>query len=221
MNTVIRMLISGSIGMAATGLIVFASAGTFDYWRGWAFLAVLVLSGWVSSIYFLRHNPAVLLRRLPTAEERPRQKAIAIGVLLLWAAMIVVSALDHRFTWSVVATEVSLAGDVLVALGLAAIGLVLVQNNHAAVTVRVEANQQLVSTGLYGLVRHPMYTCNVLLLVGIPLALGSFWGLIFLIPGVLLFALRIQDEEKVLEVELDGYSDYVQKVRYRMLPGIW
>ncbi|WP_273734367.1 methyltransferase family protein [Mycolicibacterium septicum] len=221
MNTVIRMLISGSIGMAMTGLVIFASAGTFDYWRGWVFLSVLVVSGWASAIYFLRKNPAVLLRRLPTAEERPQQKAIAIGVLSLWAAMIVVSALDHRFTWSVVATEVSLAGDVLVALGLAAIGLVLMQNNHAAVTVRVEANQQLVSTGLYGLVRHPMYTCNALLLVGIPLALGSFWGLIFLIPGVLLFALRIQDEEKVLEVELDGYRDYMQKVRYRMLPGIW
>lgn len=221
MNTVIRMLISGSVGMAVTGLIIFASAGTFDYWRGWAFLAVLVLSGWVSSIYFLRNNPAVLLRRLPTAEERPQQKAIAVGVLLLWTAMIVVSALDHRFKWSVVATEVSLAGDVLVALGLAAIGLVLVQNNHAAVTVRVEENQQLVSTGLYGLVRHPMYTCNALLLVGIPLALGSFWGLIFLIPGIVLFALRIRDEEKVLVVELNGYPDYMQKVRYRMLPGIW
>jgi len=169
----------------------------------------------------MRKHPAVLLRRLPTGEERPQTKAIAIGVLSLWAAMIVVSALDHRFKWSVVATEVSLAGDVLVALGLAAIGLVLMQNNHAAVTVRVEANQHLVSTGLYGLVRHPMYTCNALLLVGIPLALGSFWGLIFLIPGVLLFALRIQDEEKVLEMELDGYRDYVQKVRYRMLPGIW
>ncbi|MGA5537177.1 methyltransferase family protein [Mycolicibacterium nivoides] len=221
MNTVVRMLISGSIGMAVTGLVIFASAGTFDYWRGWVFLAVLVVSGWVSAIYFLRKNPAVLLRRLPTAEERPQQKAIAIGVLSLWAAMIVVSALDHRFKWSVVATEVSLAGDVLVALGLAAIGLVLMQNNHAAVTVRVEENQHLVSTGLYGLVRHPMYTCNALLLVGIPLALGSFWGLIFLIPGVLLFALRIQDEERVLEVELDGYRDYMQKVRYRLLPGIW
>lgn len=221
MKTFIRMLISGTLGMAATALVIFASAGTFDYWRGWAFLGVLVVSGWMSAIYFLRNNPAVLLRRLPTAEERPQQKAIAIGVLSLWAAMIVVSALDHRFKWSVVTTEVSLAGDVLVALGLAAIGLVLMQNNHAAVTVRVEANQQLVSTGLYGLVRHPMYTCNALLLVGIPLALGSFWGLIFLIPGVLLFALRIRDEEKVLEVELDGYSDYLQKVRYRMLPGIW
>ncbi|MEV0672210.1 isoprenylcysteine carboxylmethyltransferase family protein [Mycobacterium sp. NPDC050441] len=221
MNTVIRMLISGSIGMTMTGLVIFASAGTFDYWRGWAFLAVLVVSGWASAIYFLRKNPAVLLRRLPTTEERPQQKVIVVGVLFLWAAMLVVSALDHRFKWTVVATEVSLAGDVLVALGLAAIALVLIQNSHAAVTVRVEANQRLVSTGLYGLVRHPMYTCNALLLVGIPLALGSFWGLIFLIPGILLFALRIQDEEKFLEAELDGYSDYVQKVRYRMLPGIW
>jgi protein-S-isoprenylcysteine O-methyltransferase Ste14 len=220
-NTVIRMLISGSLGMAITGLIIFASAGTFDYWRGWAFLAVLATSGWVSAIYFLRTNPAVLLRRLPTAEERPQQKAIALGVLSLWAAMIVVSSLDHRFKWSVVATEVSLAGDVLVVLALAAIGLVLMQNSHAAVTVRVEESQQLVSTGLYGLVRHPMYTCNGLLLVGIPLALGSFWGLAFLIPGLLLFALRIQDEEKVLAMELDGYRDYMQKVRYRMLPGIW
>lgn len=221
MKTVIRMLVSSSFGMTLTGLVIFASAGTFDYWRGWVFLAVLVVSGWVSAVYFLRKNPAVLLRRLPTTEERPQQKVIVVGVLLLWAAMLVVSAVDHRFEWSVVATEVSLAGDVLVALGLAAICLVLVQNSHAAVTVRVEANQRLVSTGLYGFVRHPMYTCNALLLTGIPLALGSFWGLMFLIPGILLFALRIQDEEKFLAAELDGYRDYMQKVRYRMLPGIW
>ncbi|MEN3222163.1 isoprenylcysteine carboxylmethyltransferase family protein [Mycolicibacterium porcinum] len=221
MNAVIRMLISGSLGMTATALVIFASAGTFDYWRGWAFLAVLAVTGWMSAIYFLRTNPAVLLRRLPKAEERPRQKVISAGVFVLWAAMLVVSSLDHRFKWSVVATEISLAGDVLVALAFAAIGLVLAQNSHAAVTVRVEANQPLVSTGLYGLVRHPMYACNGLLLVGIPLALGSFWGLVFLIPGLLLFAVRVLDEERFLAVELGGYRDYMQKVRYRMLPGIW
>lgn len=221
MKSVIRMLVSGTLGFALTGLVLFAPAGTFDYWQAWVFLAVVAISGWVSSIYFLRTNPAVLQRRMPTAESRPLQKIVAAGVFLLWAAMLVVSALDHRFGWSSVAPVISLAGDVLVVLGLSAIGLVLMQNSHAAVTVRVETGQQVVSTGLYGLVRHPMYTSNGLLLIGTPLALGSYWGLVFVIPGLLLFALRIHDEEKLLRLELDGYHDYMQKVHHRLLPGIW
>jgi protein-S-isoprenylcysteine O-methyltransferase Ste14 len=115
----------------------------------------------------------------------------------------------------------SIVGNILVAIGITIVQVVLVQNSHAAVTVRVEAGQQLVSTGLYGLVRHPMYTCNAFLLVGVPLALGSYWGLIFIIPSVLVFAFRIHDEEALLQEELAGYREYMQKVRYRLVPGVW
>jgi protein-S-isoprenylcysteine O-methyltransferase Ste14 len=101
------------------------------------------------------------------------------------------------------------------------VAVVIIQNSYAAATVRVEADQQVVSTGLYGLVRHPMYTGNVIMMVGIPLALGSYWGLIFVVPGVIVLTSRISDEEKLLQKELDGYREYTQKVSYRMVPGMW
>jgi protein-S-isoprenylcysteine O-methyltransferase Ste14 len=112
-------------------------------------------------------------------------------------------------------------GDVLVAVGLSVVMLVVIQNSYAAATIRVEAGQKLASTGLYGLVRHPMYTGNVILMVGIPLALGSYWGLAFVTLGVIVLAVRIRDEEKLLQAELDGYHEYMRKVRYRLVPLMW
>jgi protein-S-isoprenylcysteine O-methyltransferase Ste14 len=135
--------------------------------------------------------------------------------------MIVVSALDHRFGWSSVPATVCLAGDVLVAIGLGLAMLVVVQNSYAAANVAVEAGQTVIDTGLYGLVRHPMYTGNVIMMLGIPVALGSYWGLVFVIPGLLVLAIRIRDEEELLGQQLDGYSQYAQRVRYRLVPYVW
>ena len=143
------------------------------------------------------------------------------GLWLSLAAMIVVSALDHRFGWSSVPTAISLVGDVLVAIGLGVVVLVIIQNNHAATTVRVEEGQKVVSTGLYGLVRHPMYTGNLIMMIGIPLAVGSYWGLVFVVAGLIVLASRIRDEEKLLREELTGYREYTQKVRYRLVPSMW
>ncbi len=221
MKSMFRMLLSGFLGITLVALLMFVPAGTFAYWQGWALLAVFVVSGWAVSIYFLRTNPLVLQRRMPATESRGLQKVVLGGVYALTAATLVVSALDHRFGWSAVPTAVSVIGNILVAVGICAIGVVLAQNSHASITIQVEEDQELVSTGLYGLVRHPMYTCNSFLLVGIPLALGSYWGLVFSIPSMLIFAIRIRDEEHLLQEELSGYRDYMQKVRYRLVPGIW
>ena len=119
------------------------------------------------------------------------------------------------------ATAICLVGDVLVAVGLGVVALVIIQNSYAASTVRVQAGQKVVSTGLYGLVRHPMYTGNVIMLIGIPLALGSYRGLVFVVPALIVLALRIGDEEKLLQEQLSGYREYTQKVRYRLVPGMW
>jgi protein-S-isoprenylcysteine O-methyltransferase Ste14 len=135
--------------------------------------------------------------------------------------MLVVSVFDHRFGWSPVPTAISLVGDVLVALGLAVPVLVVTQNRYASTTVRVGAGQKVVSTGLYGLVRHPMYTGNAIMMVGIPLALGSYWGLVFVLPGLIVLAWRIRDEEKLLQEQLEGYREYAQKVHYRLVPCMW
>ena len=135
--------------------------------------------------------------------------------------MMVLSAFDHRFGWSPVPTTISVIGDALVAIGLGITWLVVLQNNYAAANITVEASQKVISTGLYGLVRHPMYVGVLIMLVGIPLALDSWWGLVILVPSVIGLVFRILDEEKVLRQELDGYSAYTQKVRYRLVPYVW
>jgi len=222
-KTIRKALVSGLIGLVVFGFLLFVPAGTFNYWQAWVFL-VMILATWIPSICLLRANHTLLQRRMrggPVAETRTVQKvAIAVWYLSM-AAMFVVSALDHRFGWSPVPMAICLVGDVLVAVGLGVAMLVVSQNSYAAATVRVEAGQEVVSTGLYGLVRHPMYIGNLITMVGIPLALASYWGLVFVVPGLIVLALRIRDEEKLLRQELDGYREYTQKVRYRLVPCMW
>ncbi|MDA3664113.1 isoprenylcysteine carboxylmethyltransferase family protein [Mycobacterium xenopi] len=219
-----KMLVSALVEPVVFGLLLFLAAGTFDYWQAWVFLAVYALLTWIPGIYLLRTNPAALQRRMrggPAAETRVMQKAVMAGLWLSLAAMLVTSALDHRFRWSQVPTEICVAGDALVIAGLGVGVLVVLQNSYAAATVRVESGQELASTGLYGLVRHPMYAGTVIMMVGIPLALGSYWGLVVVIAGPVVLALRICDEEKLLQDELEGYREYSQKVRYRLVPHVW
>jgi protein-S-isoprenylcysteine O-methyltransferase Ste14 len=223
-KTIPKMLVFGLAELVVFGFMLFFPAGTFNYWQAWVFLVVVGLAAWAPIIYVLRTNPVALQGRMsggPTAETRPAQKVVIAGLYLSLAAMAVVSVLDHRFGWSTVPTAICLVGDVLVAVGLGVVALVIIQNSYAASTVRVQAGQKVVSTGLYGLVRHPMYTGNVIMLVGIPIALGSYWGLVLVIPGLVVLAWRIRDEEKLLREELTGYREYTQKVRYRLMPLMW
>jgi protein-S-isoprenylcysteine O-methyltransferase Ste14 len=223
-KTTPKMLVFGLVELVVLGLVLFLTAGTFSYWQAWIFMVVFALSTWIPSIYLRRTKPVALQRRRragPTAETRTVQKFVIAGWYLSLTTMVVVSALDHRFGWSPVPTAICMVGDVLVAVGLGVAMLVVIQNSYAAATVRVEEGQKLASTGVYGLVRHPMYTGNVIMMVGIPLALGSYWGLVFVISGLIVLAFRIRDEEKLLQEELTGYREYTQKVRYRLAPGMW
>ena len=224
MKVAIQAIASGLIGLVVFGLLVFWPAGTFDYWQGWAFIAVFAASTMIPSLYLAAKNPAALERRMQAglaAETRPLQKLIISFAFVSLGATIVVSALDFRFGWSSVPAAISVIGDVLVALGLGISMIVTIQNGYAAANVKVESGQDLVSTGLYGVVRHPMYFGNVVLMIGIPLALGSYWGLLFVIPGLAVLATRILDEEKVLTQQLAGYRDYAQRVHYRLVPYVW
>ncbi|OBH58546.1 isoprenylcysteine carboxylmethyltransferase family protein [Mycobacterium sp. E2479] len=224
MKSILKTLVSGLIDPVVFGLLVFGTAGTLDYWQAWVFLTVTSLSTWMLGVFLLRTNPTVLQRRTrggPTAETRSAQKVIIVGWYLSLAATVVLSALDHRFGWSGAPTVICLVGDVLAVAGLSVVMLVVIQNSYASATVRVESDQKLTSTGLYGLVRHPMYSGNVIMMLGIPLALGSYWGLVFGMPGVIMLALRIRDEEQLLRNELDGYREYTEKVRYRLVPCMW
>lgn len=224
MKTVPKVVAFSIVGTVVFGLMLFLPAGTFNYWQAWVFLVVFALSTLIPSLYLLRTNPAALERRMrtgPVAESRPVQKAVIVIEGLSLVALIVVSVLDHRFGWSPVPTAISLAGDVLVAIGLGVSMLVVIQNGYAASTITVESGQKLVSTGLYAFVRHPMYTGTVIMMLGIPLALGSYWGLVFVLPGLIGLTVRIGDEEQLLSQELDGYSEYAQQVHYRLVPYVW
>lgn len=223
-NIGLKAVASGLCGLVVLGLTVFLPAGTLHYWQGWVFIAVFVVATIVPSIYLARTNPEALRRRMhggPLAEGRTVQKFIVLAAFLGPFAMMALSAFDHRFGWSSVPTAVCVIGDVLVVTGLGIAQLVILQNSYAAATVTVEAGQKLASRGLYGIVRHPMYSGSVILMVGIPLSLGSYWGLVVVAPALLVLVFRILDEETLLTEELDGYREYRQRVRYRLLPLVW
>jgi protein-S-isoprenylcysteine O-methyltransferase Ste14 len=224
MKLFIQAVAASLFGMVFFGVLLFWPAGTFNYWQAWVFIAIFTAVSSGPTMYWGLRKPEVLRRRMhagPIAETRTVQKIATVGTIAMVVAMVVVSALDHRFGWSQVPTPIVVAGDVLVAVGLCMATMAVNQNSFAAATIRVEADQPVISTGLYGVVRHPMYTGALIMMLGMPLALDSYWGLVTLAPGVAMLALRIVDEEKMLRQELAGYDEYTQQVHYRLVPGVW
>jgi protein-S-isoprenylcysteine O-methyltransferase Ste14 len=224
MQLVGRILRSTVIGLLVLGLLIFVPAGSLAYWRGWAFVAVFIVSNIIIGVYLALADPALLARRKkvgPAAEQRLAQKIIISALIAIFLVLVVFSAIDWRFGWSSVPAWVSVLGDALVALGLMIDLRVLRDNTYAASTIEKMEDQQVITTGLYGVVRHPMYAGVLVMAAGVPLALGSWWGLFFsgAIVPVLMF--RILDEEKMLRAELPGYEAYARDVRYRLLPGLW
>jgi protein-S-isoprenylcysteine O-methyltransferase Ste14 len=224
MKTGVQATASSVFGLIVLSALVFLPAGTLNYWQAWVFIATFMVVTIFPSIYIARTNPAALQRRMhggPRAEARTIQKILITGAWLGLIALLVISAYDHRMGWSSVPAWVCLLGDVLLATGLGIAMLVVIQNGYAAATVTVETGQTVVSGGVYTFVRHPMYVGNMIMMVGVPLALGSYWGLVFVVPGVVALVLRILDEEKLLTHELAGYREYTQRVRYRLVPYVW
>jgi protein-S-isoprenylcysteine O-methyltransferase Ste14 len=208
----------------ALAFLIFLPAWSLTYWQGWLYWLVFGAASAVVTLYFLRHDPALVERRMkagPGAEQEPTQKRILWLASAALVALYVVSALDRRFGWSFVPARLALLGDALVLLGYYGIFLTLRENSFAAATVRVEQDQRVVATGPYALVRHPMYSAALLMFAGTPLALASLWGLV---PVALLAAAvirRLLDEENYLARNLTGYEEYRRKVRWRLVPGAW
>jgi protein-S-isoprenylcysteine O-methyltransferase Ste14 len=205
-------------------LLLFAPAGTLRFWQAWVFALVFIAASSALGVYFLRHDPALLQRRMtigPAAETEPAQKIIMVVLSVGFFLLILVPGFDHRWHWSSVPPWLVLAGDDAVAASFVVFFVVMQQNSYAASTIRVEPDQPVVSTGLYGIVRHPMYAGALLLVVGMPLALGSYWTLLLLIPLFAVLAWRLLDEERYLNHNLPGYAAYCRQVRYRLIPGVW
>jgi len=204
--------------------LLFAPAGTLDFWQAWLFLAVFVACMVPLGIYFVRTDPALVERRMragPAAEQEPVQK-VAIGIVCAaLLAMLIVPGFDRRWHWSGVPAWLTVVADATIVASFVIFFYVMKQNSFAAATVRVERGQTVVSTGLYGVVRHPMYMGTLPLTIAMPLALGSWWALLPVIAIVPALVWRLIDEERVLRRDLPGYAAYCARVRYRLVPGIW
>ncbi|MRS02715.1 isoprenylcysteine carboxylmethyltransferase family protein [bacterium] len=211
-------------GLLALGILLFLPAWTLRYWQAWVFILVFLISVNAIGIYLSLQDPALLEKRKkvgPAAETSPVQKIIMSFAVIGIVTLLVICALSIRFGWSFVPWYISLLGDVLVALGLFVNYLVFKENTFGSSTIETSEDQKVISSGLYAHIRHPMYAGVLIMMIGVPLALGSYWGLVVLaiiLPGLIW---RILDEEKILKKDLSGYADYMQKVRYRLIPKIW
>ena len=206
------------------GAIIFAAAGTTDYWQAWLFLACYFAASLVVSFWLARNDTALLERRMrggPFAEGERSQKIIMAITSLGFVALLVIPGIDRRFGWSDMPAFVAILGDLLLLLGWLGILAVFRANSYAAATIQVTSGQPVISTGPYALVRHPMYAAALLMLLGIPIALGSWWGALVLLVLVPALGWRLIDEERLLLRDLGGYAEYRRKVRWRLLPYIW
>ena len=220
-NKAFRGLLILFLVMAA---LLFIPAGTLDYWQAWTFLAVYFAASVAITLYLMKKDPKLLERRMrggPTAEKETNQKIIMVFTSLGFSGLLVVPALDHRFGWSHMPPYVALAGDVLMVLGWLAIFFVFKENTFTSATIELAPDQKVISTGPYALVRHPMYAGAFFMLLGIPIALGSWWGVLVIVAMMPALIWRLIDEEKFLARNLPGYVEYQKKVRYRLIPLVW
>jgi len=210
--------------IAAVMAALFIPAGTLHYWQAWIFLAFYFVPALAISLYLMVKDPKLLARRMrggPVAEKQTAQKIIMSIVSVGFLALLVVPALDHRFGWSHMPASAAFAGNALMSIGWLAIFFVFRENSFSSATVEIADDQKVVSTGPYAWVRHPMYAGAVLMLLGMPVALGSWWGVAVLLAMLPAFVWRMFDEEKLLTENLPGYAEYRQRVRFRLIPGVW
>jgi protein-S-isoprenylcysteine O-methyltransferase Ste14 len=205
-------------------LALFLPAGTFDFWEAWAYLLAFFAPVMFITLYFLKRDPDLIGRRLkvgPTGEQRASQKVIQSLASLFFIFMFVIPGFDHRLHWSHVPVGLVLIAYVAVVCGLLVVFLVFRENSYTSAIIEVTDTQKLVSTGPYAIVRHPMYSGALVLVLFTPVALGSWFGLPFAVLLVFVIVLRLLDEERFLLQSLPGYQGYCGQVTYRLIPGVW
>ena len=221
MKLLISALLKFVMGLVLVGLLIFWPAGTFCYTYGWLFVSLLFIPMFVAGLVMFAKSPDFLAKRLDAKEKQAAQKGVLALAGLMFIAGFVVAGLDYRFGWSEMPTWVTIAASVLFVVAYVLYAEVMRENAYLSRTVKVEEGQTVVDTGLYGIVRHPMYTVTILLFTMIPVILGSWYALIAFAFYPAIIIIRLKDEEELLTRELPGYADYKQKVKYRLFPYIW
>jgi protein-S-isoprenylcysteine O-methyltransferase Ste14 len=208
----------------ALALLLFIPAGTIKYWQAWIYLIIFFASSAAITTYLMNNDPALFERRMragPRAEKETAQKIIMLFAMISFIGVFVASAFDYRLKWSPAPIPMVILGDIAIVIGFFITFMVVKENTFASATIEVSENQTVVSSGLYSIVRHPMYSGGLLIFLGTPLALGSLWGLALVALSVIWLIWRLIDEEKFLSKNLPGYDEYREKVQYRLVPYVW
>ena len=203
------------------GLMLFLPAGSLDFWQAWIYCGVLIIPVSFVVFYFLKYDPELLERRMRMKEKEEKQKTIVkLGIIIFFIGFII-PGLDYRYHWSNVPVYLVIAANAFVLAGYIFIFLVLRENSYASRIIEVEKGQHVITTGPYAIVRHPMYLGVLVMYLFTPLALGSYWAIIFFLPLIPLLVSRLLNEEELLLRELPGYGEYCQKMKYHLIPFIW
>ena len=221
MKLLLNALIKFTVGLLIVGALLFIPAGGFGYTNAWLFIGLLFIPMLILGAVLLVKAPELLKKRLGAKEEESAQKGVVAVSGLLFIGGFVVAGLDFRFWWSYVPTWAVIAASAVLLISYVLYAEVMRENAYLSRTVEVQENQKVIDTGLYGIVRHPMYAVTLWLFLSIPVVLGSWWALLCFLPYVPVMIVRIINEEKVLEAGLEGYTEYKKRVKYRILPFVW
>ena len=208
-------------GLVLVGALLFLPAGAFDLWQAWLLIGALFIPMFIAGLVMMWKNPALLRKRLNAREEQAEQKAVVALSGLMFLAAFVLAGLNRRFRWIVLPDAVSWAAVAVFLIAYALYAEVLRENAYLSRTIEVQEDQKVVDTGLYGIVRHPMYMATIFLFLSMPLILGSILSFAVMLGYIPVIALRIRNEEAVLEQGLEGYSEYKRRIQYRVIPFLW
>jgi len=214
-------IIKFSLGVLIIGLLLFIPANTINYWNGWLFMGLLFIPMFIAGIVMMLKSPDLLRKRLDAKEKENEQKQVVTLSGLMFLAGFIIAGLNYKYSWIILPNMVVIISSIIFILAYILYAEVLRENAYLSRTIKVEENQKVVDTGLYGIVRHPMYAITILLFLSMPLVLGSVISFLIFLVYPFIIAKRIKNEEKVLERELKGYSEYKKKVKYRIIPFIW
>ena len=217
----LQAIIKYIFGVLIVGSLLFIPAKSFEYWNGWLFMGLLFIPMFVAGIILMIKNPELLRKRLNAKEKESEQKWVILFSGLMFIAVFIVAGLNYRYKWIEIPNAITIISSILFVIAYILYAEVLRENTYLSRTIEIQENQKVIDTGLYGIVRHPMYAVTILLFLTIPLILGSIISFIIFLIYPIIIAKRIKNEEKVLERDLKGYKEYKNKVKYKIIPLIW